>query len=418
MSPPRLLIVSIAANLLMAGAVVHFARQRRVLATPRSHVTTTVVTNIIPPPPATNAAPPVLTNDSRFHWSALESAEYPTYIANLRAIGCPELTIRDIVLPDIEELYRKKRRELAVERDFWISGPARAAADRERDRKLVALDAKAAALVKGLLGLDSVRERNSGFNSKFETVLLPYLMTRSLSLEKTRQMMGVILKYEALERQVREETRGILLPEDEAKLKELRAQMKDDVAQLLPAQEFEEFRLRLAAIQELNDPKDLTDAGISISPDELRQIVRIKSAGHEAWDGGILGFSRGEESSPAEQRLAKLEADVTIQKLLGETRYAKYQEATDDELKSATRFVQQQKLPQPMGGAIYEIQQAAQDRALEIQDDPSLTPSQRRRAVKEVRTTTEAALSQTLGEKGMETYRKNPGGWLNELGRN
>ena len=34
-----------------------------------------------------------------FSWRDVESPDYPVYIANLRAIGCPEQTIRDIIMP-------------------------------------------------------------------------------------------------------------------------------------------------------------------------------------------------------------------------------------------------------------------------------------------------------------------------------
>src|SRR5437667_8824635 len=48
-----------------------------------------------PAPAASAPAPP-----EEFRWSQIESEDYPTYIANLRAIGVPEKTIRDIVLAD------------------------------------------------------------------------------------------------------------------------------------------------------------------------------------------------------------------------------------------------------------------------------------------------------------------------------
>lgn len=35
-----------------------------------------------------------------FQWSQLESANYATYISNLRAVGCPEQTVRDIITAD------------------------------------------------------------------------------------------------------------------------------------------------------------------------------------------------------------------------------------------------------------------------------------------------------------------------------
>src|SRR6516225_1861322 len=43
-----------------------------------------------------------------FSWREVESADYPTYIANLRDIGCPEQTIRDIIIADVNAMYSRK----------------------------------------------------------------------------------------------------------------------------------------------------------------------------------------------------------------------------------------------------------------------------------------------------------------------
>lgn len=52
------------------------------------------------------------TSGRPFNWSELESGDYPTYIANLRRIGCPEATVRDIIKADVGELYESRRRNL------------------------------------------------------------------------------------------------------------------------------------------------------------------------------------------------------------------------------------------------------------------------------------------------------------------
>ena len=44
-----------------------------------------------------------------FRWSQLESSDYPTYIANLRTIGCPELTVREIIAADVADLFGPRR---------------------------------------------------------------------------------------------------------------------------------------------------------------------------------------------------------------------------------------------------------------------------------------------------------------------
>jgi hypothetical protein len=47
-----------------------------------------------------------------FRWSELESTDYRTYLANLRNIGCPEQTIRDILTADIDSVFAQKRAQV------------------------------------------------------------------------------------------------------------------------------------------------------------------------------------------------------------------------------------------------------------------------------------------------------------------
>ena len=80
----------------------------------------TVATAPLQAPPLIAPQPSAATSEAKaaapvpepFQWSALESADYPTYRANLRKIGCPEQTIRDILSADIIALYAQKRAAL------------------------------------------------------------------------------------------------------------------------------------------------------------------------------------------------------------------------------------------------------------------------------------------------------------------
>src|SRR6516165_11399960 len=71
-------------------------------------------------PPASAPSRPEAASEPRSHtnvvvrrqffmWSELESPDYVTYIANLRDIGCPEQTIRDIIIADVNGLFAKRR---------------------------------------------------------------------------------------------------------------------------------------------------------------------------------------------------------------------------------------------------------------------------------------------------------------------
>jgi hypothetical protein len=47
-----------------------------------------------------------------FQWSQVESSDYRTYIANLRRIGCPEQTIRELIMADVDDDYSARRERL------------------------------------------------------------------------------------------------------------------------------------------------------------------------------------------------------------------------------------------------------------------------------------------------------------------
>ena len=65
---------------------------------PRPNPVVEVVTRIVSPagpehsPPAAASAP---VHPAEFRWGQIESKDYPAYVANLRAIGALEKTIRD-----------------------------------------------------------------------------------------------------------------------------------------------------------------------------------------------------------------------------------------------------------------------------------------------------------------------------------
>src|SRR5579859_1201571 len=88
-----------------------------------------------------------------FSWSEVESPDYSTYINNLRNIGCPEQTIRDIIIADVNSLYSRRRalEMVTPEQQWWRSAVdtniLQAALEKSR-----ALDDERRALLTRLLG--------------------------------------------------------------------------------------------------------------------------------------------------------------------------------------------------------------------------------------------------------------------------
>ena len=92
----------------------------------------------VKPPAPTKAQPP-------FRWSQLETPDFATYVKNLRGIGCPEPTIRDIIGGELSEIYAQKRQEAAAQNQGSLLEAEALKLQTEKERLLVKLTASSAA---------------------------------------------------------------------------------------------------------------------------------------------------------------------------------------------------------------------------------------------------------------------------------
>ena len=95
---------------------------------------------------STSAVPP-------FHWSQVESADYREYIANLRAIGCPEQVVRDIVVAEVLQRDAARAAEIwkPVPTEYWRKSQ-QGVLDPEAKEKLAALTRDRERFLDALLG--------------------------------------------------------------------------------------------------------------------------------------------------------------------------------------------------------------------------------------------------------------------------
>ncbi|HWY30315.1 MAG TPA: hypothetical protein VNX46_06160 [Candidatus Acidoferrum sp.] len=114
-----MLRISIGLNLALVSGLTLLATHRsKEVAIPESAMPDVpmaqAVSSVNPAQPKTEPEP--------FHWRQLESPNsYRTYVANLRAAGCPEPTIQDIVRGDTGRAFAWERRQLGL--DGTGSGP-------------------------------------------------------------------------------------------------------------------------------------------------------------------------------------------------------------------------------------------------------------------------------------------------------
>src|SRR6266478_5564731 len=99
-----------------------------------------------------------------FHWSQIESEDYRVYAANLRALGCPEATVRDIIIADVNELYSRRVNELVapVQSRFWELMANQEQFQKvvdEKGKELATLNMERKTLLQELLGKGSGRNK-------------------------------------------------------------------------------------------------------------------------------------------------------------------------------------------------------------------------------------------------------------------
>ncbi len=75
-----------------------------------------------------------------FNWSQLASADYRTYVQNLRRIGCPEATLRAIVTADVDARYRQRSGELEKKLDDLDNGSWAAQLGSYQDQQALKLE--------------------------------------------------------------------------------------------------------------------------------------------------------------------------------------------------------------------------------------------------------------------------------------
>lgn len=153
------LAVSISLNLCLAGILLSGfstpTRQQQVEAIRHANVETPQAK-----PPQAAAQP------AAFQWSQLESEDFTTFVKNLRGIGCPETTIRDIVRAELDEIYEQKERMAASMLPANQTGQLKRQMAAERDQVLNRLLAFSSSEPKAMAPMQAVDMKASAVSPK------------------------------------------------------------------------------------------------------------------------------------------------------------------------------------------------------------------------------------------------------------
>jgi hypothetical protein len=131
-----------------------------------------------------------------FDWRAVESADYKQYVANLRAIGCPEKTLRDIIMADVTDLFQQRARNSTSNRfEYWKPGLLGNAFDEKRVAQQQEQAKERRQILASLLGEGYVEKADPAGGQ----ILSPMeqMLGDVLSPEKQAAMKALEVKYAA-----------------------------------------------------------------------------------------------------------------------------------------------------------------------------------------------------------------------------
>jgi LysM repeat protein len=310
-----------------------------------------------------------------FSWHEVESTDYPTYIANLRAIGCPEQTIRDIIIAEVNALYARKRAAELVtpEQQWWRSEPdtnvVQAAAEKAR-----ALEEERRALLARLLGpnweagdmVNLPRPSQPG-------ITLDGPVLGALTPESKQAIQEVSVRSQERLDSYLAAQRSEGKDPDPVELAKFRQQTRLDLQKVLTPAQLEEFLLRYSQ----NASNMRADFGqlryFNPTPDEFRAVFRAT----DTLDQQIQLLADASDPNALAQRKAlEDQRENAIKVTLGPKRYEEYRMLQDPLYRDAVALAVQAGTPEA-ARAIYAINLTAASDQEKIRADPTLTTDQK-----------------------------------------
>jgi hypothetical protein len=353
----------------------------------------------------------VVTNElvRKFDWQLVESEDYKKYIANLRSIGCPEETIRDIIIADVNKLYESRYKALKPKERFkyWQTGMQMFAGimDEEKIKQQQALAQEKRALLKELLGVEPEEKMDMaamfGGANPFEAML------DFLAPTKQTKVMEIFQKYQA--KQMKAFANGSPDAEDMKEVRKVQKEMDAELAGILTPQEKEDYDLRMS---ETAMAMRMQLTGFEPNEQEFREMFKLKKKFNDEY--GAYDFGNSDKAEKEKRGAAEEEMKSQMKQTLGEGRYAEYERAQDYTYQGIAKVVERQGLPKESAVKVYDMKKAVDDQVRALRADKTMAKEDRNTALQQIRNETERSMREVLGDAGFQAYQKQAH-WLNQI---
>jgi hypothetical protein len=301
----RSLLISIFLNLVLLGWIVfHRVIQPRQIT---SSATTNATASTLAPVPQSKAPhnfPPQLVATRQatpFDWRQVESADYKEYIANLRAIGCPEQTIKEIIIADVNDLFSARRAAITRTNhyEYWRANPVNLS--EEQSKQLQELSTEKGEVLKAL-GIESSDLADLVVDSFRGEIEAKDLEIEFLSEPKRQNLKDLLFRMAQQE---------LAAGEGSSNAVAIEQQTQTAIKSLLTPDEFHDYELRtsITALQLRGVLKDMEP-----SEQEFKAVFDFWNALNTHQPGST------------EYREAQQSSEAALQSLLGSSRFELYLE--------------------------------------------------------------------------------------------
>lgn len=340
----------------------------------------------------------------RFTWRLIESDDFKRYIENLREVGCPEQTIQDIIIAEVNKLYARKEAALRLRPEHlkpWETFALSQYGNLDRQRKFRQLMREKRDLLKELLGIDVPQEMPSTWaNSSDSAFEAAYA---KLPEDKRELVRRIQERLSDGEQELNARTMGYWEEGDQQEMAKLQKEYRDALAQTLTKDEMLDYQLVTSPMgrglrSELS--------GFATSEHEFREIFRMRQEMQDAMSG-----LRGNNPETNRKRHdAHVQMDNGVRAMLGEQRYTEYQRSQDWQYRNLTRLARDNGLPPETAGKAYDMNQLAMQEAAKIRSQPNLPREERDAMLRQMQADLDSTMGQLLGPAVYTRFQQNYGG--------
>jgi hypothetical protein len=340
----------------------------------------------------------VVVRHENFTWDQVESTNYVVFIKNLHAVGCPEQTIRDIIMSEVNRLYARRRLDEVAYPNYqwWLPEPD-ASVVQAAAAKIQALDAERRGVLTSLLGPGWDAQGNEQIAAA-SGITLTGPVLGDLSQQVKEAVYAIVaraqLKIEAYQAAQRGQNKAV----DPMEMVRLREEPLMQLVSILNPAQYEEYALRYSpSAQQLREQM----RSVALTQDQFRDLFNaISSINGQP----VFYYTGNDPILLGQQQQLRAQSDAIIKATLGEQFYAAYQLNQDPLYRSSKAMAEQLGVPEASVMSIYEINRATQAELDRIRKDSTMSSDEKVEALSQTQVEQQQSLQQILGPEAFQRW--------------